>query len=276
MQLLHELAHAAVASSRGIKIAPSFLIPNSQLGTFGSVTQVGRLRCCLAPCPAEVCSLWSHGCPRCAGGAIGLCVPGAAPTHHAYTKPPIPNTHDRPPPTTPPHPPPNPPVYLVRTALQLKSMVRSRTDLFDFSAAALVAGGLASMGLFLAGLAASHGGGTPEVRLAGGEGLWGVGLAGGQAGREAVDSWLAGSAGMVTVPLGWLRRAAMPVPASQLASCQCLQAGNSPPHAFAHAPALLLCSPACCRCPRSSSRAACCLEASQSLAWAAVSHSYAE
>lgn len=45
-------------------------------------------------------------------------------------------------------------------------MVRNRTDLFDFSAAALVAGGAASLGLFLAGLAASHGGATPEVRAA--------------------------------------------------------------------------------------------------------------
>jgi hypothetical protein len=39
------VTHAAVAAARGIKIAPSFLIPNSQLGTFGSVTQVG----CLPP-----------------------------------------------------------------------------------------------------------------------------------------------------------------------------------------------------------------------------------
>lgn len=38
-QLMHELAHVAIASLRGIKIAPSYLIPNSQLGTFGSVTQ---------------------------------------------------------------------------------------------------------------------------------------------------------------------------------------------------------------------------------------------
>jgi hypothetical protein len=39
---MHELAHAFVAGARGIKIAPSFLIPNAQLGTFGSVTQVGQ------------------------------------------------------------------------------------------------------------------------------------------------------------------------------------------------------------------------------------------
>jgi hypothetical protein len=43
-------------------------------------------------------------------------------------------------------------------------MVRSRTDLFDFSASALLAGGITSMVLFLAGLAASHGGATAEVR----------------------------------------------------------------------------------------------------------------
>lgn len=42
LQLMHELAHAFVAGARGIKIAPSFLIPNAQLGTFGSVTQVGQ------------------------------------------------------------------------------------------------------------------------------------------------------------------------------------------------------------------------------------------
>lgn len=85
-QLMHELAHAFVAGARGIKIAPSFFIPNAQLGTFGSVTQ-------------------------------------------------------------------------------LKSMVRSREDLFDFSAAALVAGGVTSFALFLAGLAASNGGSTPEIGL---------------------------------------------------------------------------------------------------------------
>lgn len=49
------------------------------------------------------------------------------------------------------------------TVPQLKSMVRSREDLFDFSAAALVAGGVTSFALFLAGLAASNGGSTPEV-----------------------------------------------------------------------------------------------------------------
>lgn len=59
--------------------------------------------------------------------------------------------------TAPPTRPPRP---------QLKSMVRSRSDLFDFSAAALVAGGATSMALFLAGLAASHGGAAPEVRSA--------------------------------------------------------------------------------------------------------------
>lgn len=85
-QLMHEVAHAVVAGTRGIKIAPSLLIPNSQLGTFGSVTQ-------------------------------------------------------------------------------LKSLVRSRTDLFDFSAAALLAGGATSLGLFIAGLVASHGGSVAEPGL---------------------------------------------------------------------------------------------------------------
>lgn len=62
--------------------------------------------------------------------------------------------------------------------LQLKSMVRSRTDLFDFSAAALVAGGLTSAALFAAGLVASHGGAAPEV----GPGVQGV--QGGSGGSE--------------------------------------------------------------------------------------------
>lgn len=39
--------------------------------------------------------------------------------------------------------------------------------MFDFSAAALLAGGAASMALFLAGLAASHGGAVSEVRRGG-------------------------------------------------------------------------------------------------------------
>lgn len=57
-------------------------------------------------------------------------------------------------------PGPRPPNHLLP---QLKSMVRSRTDLFDFSAAALAAGGLTSLALFIAGLVASHGGAAPEV-----------------------------------------------------------------------------------------------------------------
>lgn len=49
--------------------------------------------------------------------------------------------------------------------MQIKSLVRSRTDLFDFSAAALAAGGATSLALFLAGLAASHGGAVAEPGL---------------------------------------------------------------------------------------------------------------
>ena len=48
---------------------------------------------------------------------------------------------------------------------QFKSLVRSRTDLFDFAAAGLAAGGAASLALFLAGLALSHGGGAPEAGM---------------------------------------------------------------------------------------------------------------
>lgn len=77
-QLAHEAGHAVIASMRGIKTAPSFLIPNGGVGTFGSVTQI-------------------------------------------------------------------------------KSWVKSRTDLLDFAAGGLLAGGAASLALFFAGLAASHG-----------------------------------------------------------------------------------------------------------------------
>lgn len=42
-QLAHELGHAIAAGVKGIKIGPSFLIPNSQLGTFGSITQLKSL-----------------------------------------------------------------------------------------------------------------------------------------------------------------------------------------------------------------------------------------
>lgn len=60
LQLVHEVTHAAVAAARGIKIAPSFLIPNSQLGTFGSVTQVGR-----PPAAAVAASRPRLGCGHC-------------------------------------------------------------------------------------------------------------------------------------------------------------------------------------------------------------------
>ena len=86
LQLVHEVAHAVVAGSRGIKLAPSFLIPNSQLGTFGSVTQVGRwfalgvtpggtggtlpdppalVACCLDPCLGLGCGCQLSPPPRC-------------------------------------------------------------------------------------------------------------------------------------------------------------------------------------------------------------------
>lgn len=85
-QLAHELAHVAAAALRGLRIGPSLLVPYTQLGLFGSVTQ-------------------------------------------------------------------------------LKSMARNRSVLFDFAAAGLLAGGVASLGLFLVGLAASHGGAAPDAGL---------------------------------------------------------------------------------------------------------------
>lgn len=39
-QLAHEIGHAVSAGMLGLKIAPSFLIPNGQLATFGSITQL--------------------------------------------------------------------------------------------------------------------------------------------------------------------------------------------------------------------------------------------
>ena len=39
---MHEVAHAVIAGDRNIKVAPSFIIPNAQLGTFGSVTQASE------------------------------------------------------------------------------------------------------------------------------------------------------------------------------------------------------------------------------------------
>lgn len=85
-QLAHELGHSLAAAVMEIKKGPSFLIPNGQLATFGSITQ-------------------------------------------------------------------------------LKSLVKNRTQLFDFAASGLVAGGLTSLGLFIAGLAASHSGGGVEAGL---------------------------------------------------------------------------------------------------------------
>jgi hypothetical protein len=42
-QLAHELGHRVAAALKGITLAPSFLIPNSQLATFGSITQLKSL-----------------------------------------------------------------------------------------------------------------------------------------------------------------------------------------------------------------------------------------
>lgn len=85
-QLAHEIGHAVAAGLKGLKTGPSFLIPNGQLGTFGSITQ-------------------------------------------------------------------------------LKSLAKNRSDLFDFAAAGLVSGGIASVVMFVVGLVASHGGGGAEAGL---------------------------------------------------------------------------------------------------------------
>lgn len=63
-QLVHEVAHAVVAGTRGIKIAPSLLIPNSQLGTFGSVTQVGVAAACLSRSTWQACVYRGSGVER--------------------------------------------------------------------------------------------------------------------------------------------------------------------------------------------------------------------
>jgi hypothetical protein len=42
-QLAHELGHAAAAAAAGLKLGPTFLIPNGQLATFGSITQLKSL-----------------------------------------------------------------------------------------------------------------------------------------------------------------------------------------------------------------------------------------
>ncbi len=42
-QLAHELGHIIAALALGIKTGPSYLVPNGQLGTFGSITQIKNL-----------------------------------------------------------------------------------------------------------------------------------------------------------------------------------------------------------------------------------------
>jgi len=42
-QLAHEVGHAVAAGLKGIKTGPMFFIPNGQLGTFGSITQLKSL-----------------------------------------------------------------------------------------------------------------------------------------------------------------------------------------------------------------------------------------
>lgn len=85
-QLAHEIGHAVASIILGIKTGPSYLIPNGQLGTFGSITQI-------------------------------------------------------------------------------KNLAKNKKDLFDFAAAGLVGGGVASLALFIAGLVASQAGGGADAGL---------------------------------------------------------------------------------------------------------------
>ena len=43
VSLAHELGHAVAAAARGVKIGPSFLLPNGQIGTFGAITPLRSL-----------------------------------------------------------------------------------------------------------------------------------------------------------------------------------------------------------------------------------------
>ncbi len=43
VQFVNEVVRRVVAASKGIKLGPPFLVPNSQLGCFGSVTQLKSL-----------------------------------------------------------------------------------------------------------------------------------------------------------------------------------------------------------------------------------------
>lgn len=85
-QFAHEIGHIAMAAVKGIQTGPIFLVPNGQVGTFGSI-------------------------------------------------------------------------------VQLKSLVKNRKDLFDFAASGLLAGGLVSMVLFVAGLISSMGAGSTDAGL---------------------------------------------------------------------------------------------------------------
>ena len=38
--LAHEFGHRTVAWAKGIKLGPTFPVPNGQIGTFGSVTEI--------------------------------------------------------------------------------------------------------------------------------------------------------------------------------------------------------------------------------------------
>ena len=84
LQLMHEVAHAVIAGDRNIKVAPSFLIPNAQLGTFGSVTQASEAgRAGLGWCGTAL-TLAGRGGVAAACGS-GLWLPEAAACKHAVS-----------------------------------------------------------------------------------------------------------------------------------------------------------------------------------------------
>ena len=42
-EIAHDIGHRVVAASKGLKLGPSFIIPNGQIGHFGSITQYKSL-----------------------------------------------------------------------------------------------------------------------------------------------------------------------------------------------------------------------------------------
>jgi hypothetical protein len=43
INLSHEVGHKVAAAARGVKLGPTFFIPNLQLGSFGAITPITSL-----------------------------------------------------------------------------------------------------------------------------------------------------------------------------------------------------------------------------------------